>query len=554
MRLLNVLLLSLVLSGPLLAAGEKGEVLIAIADPLLLAPRQDAPQAADDALAGVLVRHDLRARWLVPATARHPLARRYVLLRGAGDPAAARDALAAVPGVAAAMVNGTRSLFWVPNDPGFFKQWYLQPGHSAGSGLAEAWDLGTGGPDVLIAIVDTGVDWSHADLAANIWSNPGEIQGNGLDDDGNGFSDDIFGWDCGGGDWDARPEPYFEMGLDVGWHGTHCAGIAAAATDNAIGIAGAAPHSRIMPLKITDSAGQITDAAIATAFIYAIQNGADIISMSFGGPGDGGADAFYQDLVDQALAADVVCVAAAGNNNNASLMYPAACAGVISVGATDASGQRASYSTYGSWVTVNAPGSQIWSTVQSNYSWDWLSRFLYMLSYGYDGSNPYMYADGTSMACPLVAGICSLILHQSPALQPAGVRQLLLDSGQDVTYDQPLGVKVDAHAALLALAMTPAPLPPAARALFLQAVPNPFNPRTELRLELANEGTVTVTVHDLRGGLVRTLLDGVKRPSGRLRLGWDGRDAAGRDLPSGLYLARVTSSDQTATAKLILAR
>jgi subtilisin family serine protease len=552
MRLVIASLWSLALCTSLLAAPAGQGVLIAIDDPALLTARDDRPQAADPALLAALQDHDLSARWLVPAGARSPLARRYLLLEGAADPAAACRDLRALPGVAAAMVNGTRSLFWVPNDPYFGTQWYLQPGNAAGVALPEAWDLETGDPSTVIAIVDTGVDWSHPDLAAKCWINQGEIPGNGIDDDGNGFIDDVRGWDCGNQDADARPDPYYEMGLDVGWHGTHCAGIAAAATNNGIGIAGAAPGCLVMPLKVTNAASEFTDAAITTAFIYAITSGADVISMSFGGPGDGGAAAFFQDLVDQALAAGIVCVAAAGNNNDASLMYPAACTGVISVGATDASGQRASYSTYGHWVTVNAPGSQIWATIQTNYSWDLLTQWLYMLLYSWDGSNPYMYADGTSMACPLVAGVCGLVRSRAPQLGPAAVRQLLLDTGQTVSYDQPLGVKVNAQAALAALESTAVParrIP-----LAVHAAPNPFNPRTEIRLVLADAVPVAVAIHDVRGRQVRTLLDGETRPAGVLRVVWDGLDDQGRALASGLYVARVRAGTETATAKLLLAR
>lgn len=553
MRLVIAMLATVLVAATALAAPETGEVLLAIDDPTLLSAVAQAPAAADAALTAVLQRHQLTARWLVPGAARTELHRRYVLLEGAVDPEAVRREAASIPGVAAAMVNGTRSLFWVPNDPFFGTQWYLQPGNPAGIAVSEAWDLHTGSADVVIAIVDTGVDWSHPDLTAKIWVNPGEIAGNGQDDDGNGWIDDVRGWDCGNNDNDARPDPYIELGLDVGWHGTHCAGIAAAATNNGVGIAGAAPSCRIMPLKVNNSASQITDAAITMAFVYAITNGADVISMSFGGPGDGGAAGFFQDLVDQALQAGIVCVAAAGNNNDASLMYPAACTGVISVGATDNAGQRASFSTYGAWVTVNAPGTQIWSTVQSNYNWDWLTAILYGLLYGYVSGSPYMNSDGTSMACPLVAGVCGLVVSRAPHLSPADVRQLLLDTGQQVNFDQPLGVKVNAHAALAALEVTAAP-PARTAALALHAAPNPFNPRTELRLDLARGGPVTVVIHDVRGRQVRTLLDGEARDAGASALSWDGLDDHGRSLSSGLYVARVQSGGEVASVKLLLTR
>jgi subtilisin family serine protease len=276
--------------------------------------------------------------------------------------------------------------------------------------------------------------------------------------------------------------------------------------------------------------------------------------MSFGGPGDGGAAAFYQDLVDQALAAGIVCVAAAGNNDDAALMYPAACDGVISVGATDENGQRASFSTYGDWVTVNAPGNNIWSTIQSNYEFDVITGLLYQFTYGWDGESPYMYSSGTSMACPLVAGTVALVLSQAPELTPAEVTQHLLDTGDQVAYDQPLGVKVNAREAVTALVVTGVQTPRPAD-LAVRAAPNPFNPRTTLALSLPRDGAVSVRIVDLRGRHVRTLLDGAPLAAGRHTVSWDGTADDGRALPSGVYLARVVApGGEAAAAKLVLAR
>jgi len=535
MRILLALLLLfplIALAAPAVTPGHT--VLVATTDPAALSARGFAAER----LAPVGVRGDLGAR--------------YHVIDGGDQPAATLDAVRRVPGVAAAMIVGTRQLFWAPNDPYLGTQWYAQAGNPAGVRLAEAWDLETGDASVVIAVIDTGVDWSHPDLASKVWQNPGEIPGNGIDDDGNGFIDDIRGWDCGNNDNDARPESYTEGGIEVGFHGTHCAGIAAAATDNGVGVAGAAPGCLIMPLKVNNSASQITDAAIVLAFVYAIENGADVLSMSFGGPGDGGAAAFFQDLVDQALAAGVVPVAAAGNNNDASLMYPAACDGVISVGATDEAGQRASFSTYGDWVTVNAPGNRIWSTIQSNYDFDFLSGLLFQFANGWDGTNPYMYSDGTSMACPLVAGVVGLVLSRAPGLTPAEVTDLLLQTGDQVSFDQPLGVKVDAEAALLALDITAAP--PAPGVLAVGAAPNPFNPRTTLWLSVDREGPVWVDIVDLRGRQVRRLAHGRTLSAGDHALVWDGRDDAGRAQPSGVYLARMRAGVEERAAKLLLAR
>jgi hypothetical protein len=192
--------------------------------------------------------------------------------------------------------------------------------------------------------------------------------------------------------------------------------------------------------------------------------------------------------------------------------------------------------------------------VQSNYGWDWWSGFMYTIGYGYDGTNPYMYSDGTSMACPLVAGVCGLIRSRAAHLDPAGVRQILLDTGQQLTFDQPIGMKVDALAAMMALEASSAPMPPAPFQLAVQITPNPFNPRTEIRLDLPRDGPVIVTLHDVRGRRVRTLIEGGIQRAGLLRLNWDGCDDTGRALPSGLYVARVKTGGKTAATKMTLAR
>src|SRR5262249_22993482 len=145
-----------------------------------------------------------------------------------------------------------------------------------------------------------------------------------------------------------------------------------------------------------------------------------VLNMSFG-TADTTAREFFQDLVNQANAANVVCVAAAGNDSTSTPSWPAACNGVIAVGATDENGARAEFSNYGSWVDVAAPGAAVWSSISQNYDVDFLSYIIYVFFFGYDGENPYMFADGTSFASPLVAGVCGLIRSQMPTLTPAQV-------------------------------------------------------------------------------------------------------------------------------------
>jgi serine protease len=394
----------------------------------------------------------------------------------------------------------------------------------------------------VIAIIDTGVDWSHPDLGPNMWQNPDETFGNGIDDDGNGWVDDRYGWDCGAGDSDPRPESYQEGGIDVGFHGSHCAGIAAAATDNALGIAGAGWDCRLMALKVVGAGNPFSVAAVTMAFDYAISEGADVISMSFGGTiSDFG---FMQALVDDASAAGIICVAAAGNNNTSAMMYPAALDRVISVAATNSANQRASFSTYGSWVDVAAPGEQIWSTIMTNYTLDFLTELLFMFLYGYDGVNPYMYSDGTSMACPLVAGVVGLVRSGAPWMDHDAMVQHLIDTGDNVVYDQPCGVKVNAAQAVATLTAAEA----VAAAGRLAAWPNPFNPTVTLRFALPAAGRVRVAVYDAAGREVARLLDG-ERPAGEQLLTW-----RAEGLASGVYLARLEGPGGASAEKLVLLR
>jgi len=468
------------------------------------------------------------------------------------DPLQAARALAATPQVRSASPNYYRPLLVVPNDPMISTQWYLQPGSSAAVGLDQAWEIETGSPATVIAIIDTGVDTSHPDLAANIWTNVQEIPGNGLDDDANGYVDDTHGWDFGNNDNDPRPHPTPDAsGVDVGFHGTHCAGIAAAVTDNNTGVAGAGWNCSIMPLKLPNSAGEMTDVAITGAILYAVAEGADVISMSFGGPDQDNMAAFMQDLMDQALNANVVCVAAAGNSNTNEMFYPAACEGVISVGATDENNQRASFSTYGPWVDIAAPGNRIWSTLCQNYEFGFLDGLLYMVSMGWDGSNPYMYSDGTSMACPLVAGVCGLLRNQSPGLTPEALLQRLIDSGDEVAFDQPIGVKLNVAEAVASVSAAPAVSGPARTSL--AACPNPFNPSTRLDFSLQADGPVEIKIYDSAGHLVRGLLSEVKT-AGNHSVFFDGSDNQGRALASGVYFARVTSSSAAVSEKLLLVK
>ncbi|HIA05575.1 MAG TPA: DNRLRE domain-containing protein, partial [Flavobacteriales bacterium] len=317
------------------------------------------------------------------------------------------------------------NLVLTPNDLNS-NQWHL-PQIMA----EQAWDLTTGSSNVVVAIVDDAVLTSHEDLAPVIWTNTGEIPGNGIDDEANGYIDDVNGWDAANGDNDPNPDgptnSYFT-------HGTHCAGITGAATNNSIGIASIGYNIQIMPVK-TASTGNGTLVAPYLGVQYAIANDADIISMSWGGSGYSNT---YQNLFNFAHNQGIVLIAAAGNSNSSVLFYPASYNHMISVGATNSSDQKAWFSNYGDSIDVMAPGKDIWSCLA--------------------GSNTsYGYMSGTSMACPLVSGLAALMLSRDPSLSPDELEACLESScdnidGLNPSYVGQMGAgRINAYEALACL-------------------------------------------------------------------------------------------------------
>ena len=250
----------------------------------------------------------------------------------------------------------------IPNDPEFGNLWGLHNTGQVISGRAgtvdadidapEAWSITTGSPDVIIAVIDTGVMYTHPDLAANIWRNPGEIPGNGIDDDHNGYIDDVYGWDF----YDDDNDPD-----DLNGHGTHCAGTIAGVGNNAEGVAGVMWNAKIMPLRFLGADGGDTGDAIR-AVRYATMMGADIISCSWGGSG------YSQALKDAIDTSPALVVCAAGNegtDNDAEPSYPSSytSANILAVAASNNIEQLASFSNIGATsVDVAAPGEMIYST------------------------------------------------------------------------------------------------------------------------------------------------------------------------------------------------
>ncbi|MEG3937632.1 S8 family serine peptidase [Microcoleus sp. S36b_A3] len=284
----------------------------------------------------------------------------------------------------------------------------------------EVWAQGLTGDGIVVAVIDSGIDYNHPDLTGNVWSNPGESgvdaggrnkASNGVDDDGNGFVDDFRGWDFVNGDNDP---------MDDNSHGTHISGLVAAKKDG-VGITGTAPTAKIMPLKILDSAGVGTINNEIEAIYYAVANGAKVINVSLGG----------QQLNDRELTAiqaaearGILVVSAAGNDARPQVDYPARFANDvgIAVGAVSRNGLFADFSNRAGSELINyfvAPGGDggradsgdVYSTVPLSQP-----------------GIPYRYFAGTSMGVPHVAGVIALMLQANPSLTPAQIKQILAET------------------------------------------------------------------------------------------------------------------------------
>jgi subtilisin family serine protease len=305
-------------------------------------------------------------------------------------------ACGAIPATAQPARPTTRA----PDDPRFGQQWQLA--HDRVMGAQRAWGLGRGGP-VTVAVVDSGVDMTHADLVANLWTNPHEVPGNGVDDDGDGHVDDVHGWDAIGGDADPT---------DDNGHGTSLAGVVAARGDNGIGVAGVAWRARIMPVKVVDLGASAPSAAIADGIRYAVAHGADIVLLALAGSDPG---AYLQDAVRTASDAGVLVVCAVGNGGHdidAAPEYPASFdfPNLVRVAATGRDGRLSRMSNVGPrTVDIAAAGDGILSTAMGG---------------GYERRS------GTSLAAATVAGAAALLWAAAPSLDAPTLREVLLQTAR----------------------------------------------------------------------------------------------------------------------------
>ena len=327
---------------------------------------------------------------------------------------------------------------YMPDDTYFSQLWGL---HNTGqtvnsrTGTAdadidapEAWCITTGSRDVIVAVIDSGVMYAHPDLAANIWTNPGEIPDNGIDDDGNGYIDDVHGWDFY--DDDNTPD-------DLHGHGTHCAGTIAAVGNNSLGVAGVMWNAQVMPLRFLGADGKGTAADAVQAIQYATMMGADVISCSWGG------SSYSQALKEAIDATPALVVCAAGNDawdNDIKPHYPSSYTSenILAVAASTSTEQLASFSHFGATsVDVAAPGEGILSTSITGSS-----------------SPSYAYRSGTSMATPHVSGVAGLVRSVNASLSATEIKDVIIsttDPKPAYTGKMVSGGRVNAYGAVCAV-------------------------------------------------------------------------------------------------------
>jgi len=392
---------------------------------------------------------------------------KFKLQKGSDVPAAAFE-FSQDSNVEYAEPNYICKVEMVPNDPYYNARGSWGQSYDDLWGLKkiqceQAWDISRG-EGAVVAVIDTGVDYNHEDIAGNIFINKAEIPGNGIDDDRNGYIDDYRGYDFVNLDNDP---------MDDHGHGTHVGGIVAAAGNNNIGIIGVAPKAKVMALKGFDSTGLGQITALASCLKYAADNGGHVINNSWGGYGE---SRLIEDAVNYAYSKGCTIVAAAGNNNNyINYFFPANNPCVIAVSSTDHDDQKSDFSNWGTKISVAAPGGESgfkWPTdgsvdiskasivsLRANNSDMFKGRkgyapgdAFYPVQGGPDSK--YYRALGTSMACPHVSGLAALIRSLHPEFTNAQIRARICSTSIDLGApgkDDYYGYgRVDAYRALQA--------------------------------------------------------------------------------------------------------
>lgn len=311
-----------------------------------------------------------------------------------------------------------------PNDPDLEEQWYLNQVQAY-----EAWDVSTGNEEIVVAVLDTGLDLDHPDIVDNLWENIGEVPGDGIDNDGNGFIDDVHGWDFTDDNGDPEPKIGSEYSYAGSTHGTVVASVIGAVGDNSEGIAGINWEVKLMPVRILDELGSGLSSDASRAVNYAVANGADVINLSFSGFEPDGS---LREAIRSAYFAGVVVVAAVGNNSDnggdnleVTPIFPACYEGeakdwVVGVAATDENDNKADFSNYGPCVDISAPGIDIYgASLQDETQID----FQDFYAGGWQG---------TSAAAPMVAGAAALVKAVEPELDAQAIINVLQLSADPV--------------------------------------------------------------------------------------------------------------------------
>jgi thermitase len=390
--------------------------------------------------------------------------------------------------------KGSGVLNTIPNDSEYSNQWGLKndgtfsnaPSVSGADIEMElAWDIETGDPNMIVAIIDTGLRLAHPEFSGRLWNNVNEVA-DGTDTDNNGFIDDLVaGWDFINSDNDPT---------DDHGHGTNVAGIALASGNNTIGYAGVNWNAKVMICKALNENNSGSYAAMAEAIYYAVDNGAKVINMSIGGSGN---STTLSDAIDYCYDNGVVLVACMMNFNNSVTYYPAGYNKTIAVGATNPDDTRSnpffwsttSGSNFGSHIDLVAPGN-----------------YMYGLS---DTSDTYYgsYWGGTSQASPLVAGVVSLLLSQNPALTFEEIRTILRESSEDQVGDPSEDIngfdtyygygRLNAKNALSHQALSINNFENANKNIVIY--PNPINRNSQLEISNLIDGDYTINIYNAFG-------------------------------------------------------
>ncbi len=470
-------------------------------------------------------------------------------------------------------------VYGTPDDPKLSSQWHITQTNDADIDAPEAWDVGQGNPDIIVTVMDTGVEWFHHDLAGalasendrssihgNMWVNQAEVSDTSsiVDQDGNGYNDDWIGWDFVtgnpnllnlGDDYDnADNDPRDDNG-----HGTHCSGNVGAINNNGVGVCSAAGGwgedaeghgngAKIMALRIgwdDFPSGRVSMDFAAQAFQYAANNGARIATCSWGSSETGAlndaVNLFLYDTATPQAGAPVkrLIFVAAGNSGNETSDYLTGREDIIAVAATKEDDNAATdFTNYGDWVDIAAPGNNIYSTAK-------------------DGG--YVSYSGTSMATPITASVAALIWSYDPALTAVQVRDYLyngadnIDDKLDAKYVGKMGAgrvnaknSLDLAAGASGINTKNGRQPD--RLELSQNFPNPFNPTTTIAYRIAEAGTVELSVFNALGQKVYEWKSQYQE-AGFHRIRFNGEE-----LSSGVYFYTLKSSAFIKTKKMLLVR